>query len=782
MLNAPCLQHPALSREVNVYVLFQGRFRLDQAGRCKIRLFSCGPYRLYMNGEEIGEGPARFTVDHPEYDTYEPMLEAGEQTVSAVVHHYGIDNRMFIPDLPHFLQCEASDDSGSLTVSWRALELDAYRHLGRRVNGQLGWAECCDTNRLPDLSRPLDDAVAAVVEPVVVRHPLGEGTRTLPKQIRDCLQLPVASVVIGQGVYANRFGYEDDDPPVRFLSRDLRPELPADGIWMRFDLGRIGLHRPRIVIEAPRGAIIEAGYAESLTDGRVYPLIPLSASSSCHLDRWVASGGRQTLRTFSPRGFRFMEVHIAFIAAGTAGARIVHADAELRTLYDRPLGSFDSDDALLNRIWELGADTVRACCEDALIDTPTRERGQWIGDAAVIGLEALGVTFGDTSLIRRALEQASACRRADGPAAGLCPGQDTYLTTYSLYWVQSCLREASLTGDRRLLHEGLETAERTIDYFWRHWTPRGIAGLDIWDFLDWGHLVGDGEVNVSLNLVLLNALRDLIDWERELGRGDLAEQRERQAAELQGVICEHYRTEDGLLAKSVPLAGGNAISARKPGYHATVLGLLNGCCDDRDCAVAFVKAHMLRCFPNDAAAPRLAHPGANNDRLITPSFAHFSLQALWEAGEAEFALEQYRTCWGWMLDQGLTTLAEVFDVRWSHCHAWSAAPTWQLSRYALGLLPEPERGANCFRLLLQPGSLERAAGTVPLLGGDAADAVRIAWSRQADGSVRCELTTDRAIRVRLQPSANQQVDSASTMNGEGWDVPAGGKLELNFRF
>lgn len=761
-MGAKWLRHPELSRLENVYVLYQCTFEIEEAAWCDLRMFAGGFYRCYLDGEEIGEGPARYVQNSPEYDRYDRLLPAGRHVIAVVVHHYGTDNRMVPTSTSPDLYCEIRIGDRQFEAYWKSRELHAYRHLRRRVNAQLGWAEYVDTAIMPDLAQVSDGSEWS--RPFEIPSPFGDITLK-PKTIRACARLPVVGLIIAEGAFANRFGYEDDDPPVRFLSRDLAPRVPAEGIWQRFDLGTIGLYRPRIVIDAPAGAIIEAGYAESLTDGRVYPVIPLSLSTSCHVDRWIVQEGEHTLQTFSPRGFRYLEVHVSH--PQTERIRIIEAGATQRTMFDRTIGDFHCSDPLLNQVWALGRDTLRACSEDALVDTPTRERGQWTGDAAVVGLEATSVVYGDLSLIRRSLRQAAACRRADGPIAGMCPGQDVYVTSYALYWIQACVREARLTGDVTLLHELMETAEGVVDYFWSYMTNKGVADVSIWNFIDWGHLVPETDIDVSLNLILLGGLRGLAEWERLQGHDARAEERDKQSAQLQHIIAQSYVTSDGLLMNAVSreddvkaatdtstLAQSAPVSAGQAGYHATVLGLLNGQCPQPEAAVAFIKQHMLACFPNRSNAPRLSHPSANNSQLITPYFAHFALQALWEAGEAEFVLEQYRICWGWMIEEGLTTLAEVFDLRWSHCHAWSAAPTWQLSRYALGLIPDPERGTGCYRLLFQPASLQHASGTVPLLFAEGL--LQIHWQRQSSGSYIYEITADQPISIRLQPLSGQK--------------------------
>ena len=195
-----------------------------------------------------------------------------------------------------------------------------------------------------------------------------------------------------------------------------------------------------------------------------------------------------------------------------------------------------------------------------------------------------------------------------------------------------------------------------------------------------------------------------------------------------------------------------------------MLGLRAGLVPDdrREEAVAFIKRHILRCFPNDPTAPRLSDPAANNPRLITPYFAHYAFPVLFESGEADFVLDQYRACWGWALGEGRTTWVEVFDTRWTHCHQWAGAPTWQLTRYVLGLHPRFDRRTNSFDLKLLPGSLGQAEGDVPLPSGE-----RIAVRWQAEGdrirytvsapSEAIEIVTDRGERICVKPFATRTV-------------------------
>jgi alpha-L-rhamnosidase len=48
-------------------------------------------------------------------------------------------------------------------------------------------------------------------------------------------------------------------------------------------------------------------------------------------------------------------------------------------------GSFESSDAMLNRIWEIGAYTAHLCMQDGVWDASKRDRGRWMGDTDVSG-------------------------------------------------------------------------------------------------------------------------------------------------------------------------------------------------------------------------------------------------------------------------------------------------------------------------------------------------------------------------------------------------------------
>ena len=112
-------------------------------------------------------------------------------------------------------------------------------------------------------------------------------------------------------------------------------------------------------------------------------------------------------------------------------------------------------------------------------------------------------------------------------------------------------------------------------------------------------------------------------------------------------------------------------------------------------------------------------------QIGTPYFHFFYLRALRGAGRHQEALDVTRRDYGKMLEAGATTWWEHFGGYASLCHAWSAAPTADLSGNVLGVqLTEP--GYAAFRVEPQPADLTWAKGVVPTVRGD----VSVAWKRE----------------------------------------------------
>jgi len=729
----------------NSHLAFRGRLNFQKESVIDFQLSGASWYIVWIDGEQYTEGPDRYALQFPEYQRRKIKLSAGEHLVAVEVHHIGVDTRMQKAIQP-FLYFQAFVNEVEIPIDWKCEYLKGYNPILRRIVPILSWIEWIDTRLMQNNWQLADYNDSNWQTPIYVTRPLGIFSASKLSQVK---MIQIKSDLIAQGELAEVYGISWDAPGATFYLRDLNSKLyPAEGVWYRFDLDQVMLSRPKFRIDVPAGTIVEIAYSEGLHNGRVSPWIGISGGETYNIFRYIARGGVQEINPITPLGGRFVELHIM---APKSKAKLLDYSFIQRTYLENEIGTFACNDTLLNKIWKVGVNTHRACSEDALVDNPTRERGQWLGDFALVGLENGTVLYSDIANVRRGFVQAAQAANAEGMVVAQSPGDEFLIPSFSLQWLVSSMNYWRLTGDKTLLTELQTAAEKNINSFDKYWTKDGIV-CPHWNFIDWGYVPNSGSSDMALNMHYYMGLRAIENWEIALAQKEKALIYKNKAALVESTInawLNKYKTESGYHFDSI-------------GYHKTVLALRAGFIENsqKTAAIAAIKKHILNCFPNNPNAPRLSNPDVKHKQLITPYFASYAFPVLFENGETDFVLDQYRICWGWGINQGLTTWMEVFDLRWSHCHQWSGAPTWQLSRYVLGLKPRFDIANNRFDLDLKVGSLLNAEGDVLLTNGNV---VHVKWHKVSD-KIWYEITSPEPLVLNIPKASNSSLNGFVKVN------------------
>ncbi len=721
----------------DVLVAFRADLDLERTTELVIKLQAAGNFRLWVDGAVIGSGPLRYAAALPEFDQHRLRLDAGTHRIAVLAASGGLVGRM-TPGLPSFLWVEVADSDGTaVPLAWRCRRLDEYAATGLRTSPLL--------DRLEWLDRPLDPAW--IVGPTDDDHwtePVpATGLDVLGPSTPGVITLsPLPAVVpteLGRGRYRESYtGYRFDDPAMQFVLADLEPPagVDHDGSWVRYDLGRIRIGHLELTVETDRPAEVIIAYADRLDPrGQVAPVVALSTGPTRMIQRYAVAPGRTRIEPFGALGGRFVEVRT------TGDARVRDVAFRDRDFLGPPRGEFGCDDPVLDRIWQVGLDTLRACAEDVLIDS-IRERGEWVGDVMASAVDLLAVGWGDQRLVHRALLHAAACARDDGLVAGCVPGEPIYVGTYAAQWLNVCLQVAEITADNAGLVELEQAGRANVEALLAMVAADGSTTLP-WNFVDWGHAPEPGRPDTASLLHVLRGLDAWLAWQRRLGRPDdhrIRGRRDELAALLRRLITE----------------------TATPDYHVATLACLAGLLP-ADRAVPAVHDHLRRGFPFDPAAPRLRDPGRVDPSVVTPYFTNYSMPVLLDAGRTDDVLDLWRRGWGWMLDQDATTWWEVFDDRWSQCHFWSGAPTWQLTRYVLGARITELDGEPGLIIRPAPGSLDHARGALPIGAGDR---IELDWERAGD-RLRYSVITDRPLTVSTAERTERLAPGRHTL-----DLPA----------
>jgi hypothetical protein len=612
------------------------------------------------------------------------------------------------------------------------------------------------------------------------RYPQSGGQELVWRSAGDTAERPIPSVVMGRekrlpgrGSGAENLpGLLGPGPPAVF------PAGGGAGRYVVIDFGKEVNGYPVIDIEkAAGGETLDIGYAEVLQKPSGDVVSPASGDEGLvnpdrcgvhYADRYICRPGKQRFRTFEKRAFRYLQMDIRdqgeALRLGPVSLISSGYPVERR-------GSFSCSDPLLTRIWETSAETLRLTMEDAYIDCPWRERGQWWGDA-LIQARTNYYAFGDTALIRRGLRLIAQSQSADGLTRGVSPTDwpDAVLPTYTLLWVISLGEYFEYTGDRELVASLLPAVSGALSWFERF---RGVHDLlrDVpgWLFVDWADVPTSGE-STAVNALYHGALTTAAALERLAGSPAAGDAYSAKAETLRARMREFFWDDT---SGSFRDAWSPADSGNGAGEHANCWSVVFGGCSRGE---------------TDRVAVALFVNGQVRVRSATPYFSAFVLETMARGGMHEKALNEIRTRWGAMLAWGATTWWEYWEPRGSLCHGWSTAPGSFLPAEILGVKPGAP-GWESIVIEPHPAGLVWAKGEVPTPRGE----IDVAWEAGDAFVLRlvvpapCEviLPADRDEEVQVTGGdgsvARHKMDLVPSSGRRRIRIPEPGEYRINAR-
>lgn len=142
----------------DAYAHFRRAFAVTGAARAAtVRLHADTSYQLWVNGEFVGFGPARFDPRFPLYDEYDlaPRLRPGENVIAVTVNHCGAKTYKAIPARGGFaLEGALVDDAGRADLGtgaegWRCLPAPEHSVYAPKISFALATQEIVSAEREP---------------------------------------------------------------------------------------------------------------------------------------------------------------------------------------------------------------------------------------------------------------------------------------------------------------------------------------------------------------------------------------------------------------------------------------------------------------------------------------------------------------------------------------------------------------------------------------------------------------------------------------------------------
>ena len=392
--------------------------------------------------------------------------------------------------------------------------------------------------------------------------------------------------------------------------------------------------------------------------------------------------------------FRYLAIEV-LVAPGPVVFNAVRLRAESsggRHLPVPPKGL----DALEQRIFTVGARTLRNCMQTVLEDGPKRDRRLWLGD---LRLEAMAnaVTFRQPQVIERSLYLLASAAGRDG----VCPSdvfeepdgtQGAQVFEYPFFLARCLLEHITWYPKRRRIAEELyDFAAHQFKVVRKYIGKNHLLTppKNKWVVIDQNRTL---DKTVAVHCVYLFGLEALVELSKKLGKPGVA-QFEAELASMRKAAYEAWFDPSTGFFVAKP---AKEHSAAKPdvslkGWKGPRYELLAPakCMPGEELSVASqvwailgkvvtgqeAKALMKRTL----ATPSLVQPAA-------PYLQHYVLEACALCGETAGLRKLIRSYWGGMVKVGADTFFEVFrpedpfyspyQQTWvnSACHAWSCTP------------------------------------------------------------------------------------------------------------
>ncbi len=497
-------------------------------------------------------------------------------------------------------------------------------------------------------------------------------------------------------------------------------------IEILLDFGREWVGYTEFELMAPEGVVLDFYFFEAINNGkRQHTWFNRNAF------RYITREGRQRYISRWRRGHRYMSITFRNVIGD------VHIKY-LRTLFSTyaaaEQGAFQCSDDKLNQIWRVGRHTLRCCMEDTFTDCPTFEQTFWVGDARNEALVCYAA-YGAWELVERCVKLAAqSLYNSPLPQSQVPSGWQNILTAWSLLWVQMVDEYCFYSGNPDALKTLYPAVKKTLETCKKQCKNRyGLLSIEAWNMFDWSGQDDEHALVLHNNMFLVSALQCAINMANAL--------------RLFGDV-EHYKAfKHNIIAAINEHAWSDTWQAYVDSIHA----------DGQQSETISQQTNTLALLYDIAPEKRKKsikkYTDNPPDRMVkfgSPFAMFYLLEALAKEERFGAVLHIIRQKWGYMLDAGATTFWEMFPgylkhvPTRSHCHAWSAAPTWFLSRYQLGVSPL-QPGFSKVLIRPRPEDLSWARGSVPTPKGT----ITTSWKR-SERSFQFQVILPAPIKARVE--------------------------------
>ncbi len=727
-----------------------------------VRLTADSRYVFSVNGQRVGRGPEKGTLDHYFYETYDiaTTLRSGLNILGVEVRFFGWNapTSEVHSNIPAFLFEGPEGADLDTPGDWKvyidaAVRPDTKAYIGNAQNF-LNHLDIIDARKLPLgwLEPGYDDSEWE--ETITVNGVTGNP---------DCGVFPVWNLQPRDIPLL----VEEPKPFTAIVENQCTEPIPAsldpldwsigvNGHILVLSAGHLTTGYPVFHFSGGKGRTVRITYAEAMgfreTDARgnrhwVKRQRDDTENGEPHgyQDTLILPGGDFTWEPFHWRTFWFIRIEVE---PGDNPLTLHAADYRFTTFDQDFTAVFRSEDPDTERFMDLSVRTLQLCAHETYEDCPYYEQLNYVADTRLQILCSYALA-NNTHLARRAIRSYRDSLRKDGLTEARCPSREKQIIPYfSLIWilmVDDYWRQCG-TPENDFVSSCLLAVDGILWFFRRRLEANGMIGkVPKWNMVDRGPGWIGGEPpalregnSTYLTGLYVYALDAAVRLHRQTGIPGDADRWEPLAEELRAGLRENtWSDKEGLFLEGV------GIETPPFSQHVQSIAIL------ADIATADQTRRIL---------DRLTSDDALVDMKFMQSF--YLARALEKAGAYAPFWSTHLDKWRFMMKNGVSTWQEYPDPTRSDCHAWTSWIAYDFVSTVLGI--KVDAVSQILTLAPRTEGIGWANGAAPTPFGR----VSVDWKKDGEGRLIFTADAPTGTHTRL-----------ILPGGESREITNGGKIQ-----
>ena len=544
-INAKPVWLAGREKEMNLSVGFRAVFKAESSNSVRFKIAASTIYRIFLNGEFIGSGPARAAHGYFRIDEYElsSKVRSGENIIAIEVAGYNV-NTYYTLDQPSFLLAETEIDGKTALATGRGKDFEAFQ-IGERLQKVERYSFQRPFTEYYRMKAGYDQWRSSASVPVAKQKlAIQPAVKLLPRRVA----MPKFDISEPQSVYSK--GTVKRIKPERYhKDRSLTgispkfkgyPEKELETVPPSQEMQEIVTDRSEIInkpalfamplqLKANEFYIVDLGvnksgflgaklqctsptrlffyFDEMLTDGDVKTRQRMG--DVCNQIVYELATGEYSFETIEAYTFRYLKIIVleGECSVAQVGLREFVYPANKNA-------TFVSNNFKLNSIYDAAKQSSRQNSLDVFMDCPSRERAGWLCDSYFSSIMEKEFT-GRSDVSYNFIENYALPVRFDSLPEGMIPMcypadhyNGEFIPNWSLWFVIQLDDYARRGGDRALVERLQQRVEKLLAYFQKFENKDGLLQrLERWVFVEWSqanHFTQD--VNYPSNMLYSAAL------------------------------------------------------------------------------------------------------------------------------------------------------------------------------------------------------------------------------------------------------------------------------------